>query len=330
MNALEASTVYSAFEATAGKHASDPFLVVPASACRAYASGGLQYTYAQALAEIRALRGAYGAAGLGAGQRVAILLENRPAFFFHWFALNALGVSVVPINPDYRSAELEYLLDHSEVVLAVSIAERVKDLQSAADKTGRAIIVTVYDQVARGLPKINRSSSSTTADRKAESAVLYTSGTTGRPKGCLLSNEYFLRMGLRYLNRRGPIKLVPGKSRILTPLPMFHMNAMAGSTMGVVMSGSCLIQLDRFHPSSWWSDVKATQPTGIHYLGVMPAMLLSMPEAKGERDHGIEFGTGANVEPAHHAAFESRFGIPLIEGWAMTETGSGAAISAER
>jgi acyl-coenzyme A synthetase/AMP-(fatty) acid ligase len=95
------------------------------------------------------------------------------------------------------------------------------------------------------------------------------------------------------------------------------------------MSGSCLIQLDRFHPSIWWSDVAATRPTGIHYLGVMPAILLAMPEAKGDRDHGIQFGTGANVEPAHHAAFESRFGIPLIEGWAMTETGSGAAISAD-
>ncbi len=329
MTTLEANTVYSAFEATAGKHASDPFLVVPMSACRAYASSDLQYTYAQALTEVAALRGAYGVAGLRTGQRVGILLENRPAFFFHWFALNALGVSVVPINPDYRSAELEYLLDHSEVVLAISVAERVKDLQSAVDKTGRGIPVIMHDHVTRGLPKVNHSSSSTTPDRTAEGAVLYTSGTTGRPKGCLLSNDYFLRMGLRYLNRRGPIKLVPGKSRILTPLPMFHMNAMAGSTMGVVMSGSCLIQLDRFHPSSWWPDVKATKPTGIHYLGVMPAMLLSTPEAKDERDHGIEFGAGANVEPAHHAAFERRFGIPLIEGWAMTETGSGAAISAD-
>ena len=119
MTPLEASTVYGAFEATAGAHASDPFLLVPASACRAYASGDLHYTYAEALAEIRTLREAYGAAGLGAGQRVAILLENRPAYFFHWFALNGLGVSVVPINPDYRSAELEYVLDHSDVVLAL-------------------------------------------------------------------------------------------------------------------------------------------------------------------------------------------------------------------
>jgi acyl-coenzyme A synthetase/AMP-(fatty) acid ligase len=75
--------------------------------------------------------------------------------------------------------------------------------------------------------------------------------------------------------------------------------------------------------------VAASRPTGIHYLGVMPAILLSMPEDPLERQHRIEYGAGANVEPAHHAAFERRFGIPLIEGWAMTETGSGAAISAD-
>jgi acyl-CoA synthetase (AMP-forming)/AMP-acid ligase II len=329
MTALEANTVYAAFEATARKHAADPFLLVPASACRNYASGDLHYTYGEALAEIRALRDFYGAAGLGVGQRVAILLENRPAYFFHWFALNGLGVSVVPINPDYRSAELEYVLDHSDVVLVVALADRVGDLERASQKTGRGIPVVDEERVARGLPRINAPASPPPPNRQFECAVLYTSGTTGRPKGCLLSNDYFLRMGLRYLNRRGPIKLVPGKSRILTPLPMFHMNAMAASTMGVVMSGSCLIQLDRFHPSSWWSDVKATRPTGVHYLGVMPAILLSLPESAEDRSHGIEFGSGANVEPVHHAAFESRFGIPLIEGWAMTETGSGAAIGAD-
>jgi len=329
MMSLEAETVFAAFEATAEKYPSNAFLVIPASACRSYAEGELRYTYAEALAKIATLRDTYQAAGLQPGQRVAILLENRPAYFFHWFALNALGVSVVPINPDYRSAELEYLLEHSEAVLAVAIAARVGDLQAAADSAGRGIRVVSDDQVPRALPRLASTPSAQALGRETECALLYTSGTTGRPKGCLLSNDYFLRMGMRYLNRRGPIKLVPGRSRIMTPLPMFHMNAMAGSTMGVVMSGSCLIQLDRFHPTTWWSDIAATRPTGVHYLGVMPAILLGLPETGNERDHGIQFGTGANVEPAHHAAFERRFGIPLIEGWAMTETGSGAAIGAD-
>ncbi len=329
MNAVDAGSVFAAFEITTAKHASDPFLVVPASACRSYASGPLEYTYVQAMSEVLTLRDAYRAAGLGTGHRVAILLENRPAYFFHWFALNALGVSVVPINPDYRKAELEYLLEHSEAVLVVGIPGRTADLAQAAAAVGRGVAVIADDRVVSDLPKFAPKAEAAAPGRASECAILYTSGTTGRPKGCILTNDYFLRMGQRYLNRRGPVKLVPGRSRVLTPLPMFHMNAMAASTLGVVVSGSCLIQLDRFHPSSWWSDVAATRPTGIHYLGVMPAILLSMPASDADRNHGIEYGAGANVEPTHHAAFEARFGIPLIEGWAMTETGAGAAISAD-
>lgn len=330
MTPLEADSVFGAFEVAAAAYADHDFLFIPASACRAYADRHLNFTYAQAHEKIRPLREAYRAAGLSAGHRVALLLENRPAYFFNWFALNALGVSVVPINPDYRAAELEYLLEHSEVVAAVALADRATPLRSAAAKVGRPILVVDEARVLLDLPKGHfQAPAGAKTGRMAECAILYTSGTTGRPKGCILSNDYFLRMGLRYLNRRGPIKLQPGRSRVLTPLPMFHMNAMAASTMGVVVSGSCLIQLDRFHPSLWWAGVAASRPTGIHYLGVMPAILLAMAEDPLERQHHIEYGAGANVEPAHHAAFERRFGIPLIEGWAMTETGSGAAISAD-
>src|SRR5260221_11196266 len=132
MMSLEAATVLAAFEATAEKYPSNAFLVIPASACRSYAEGELRYTYAEALAKVATLRDTYRAAGLQAGQRVAILLENRPAYFFHWFALNALGVSVVPINPDYRSAELEDLLEHSGAGVAVAVPPRAGELPPAA------------------------------------------------------------------------------------------------------------------------------------------------------------------------------------------------------
>ena len=66
----------------------------------------------------------------------ALLLENRPAFLFHWFALNALGVSVVPINAEMRSAELDYLIGHSEIGLAVTLPQRAADLRAAAARAG--------------------------------------------------------------------------------------------------------------------------------------------------------------------------------------------------
>ena len=330
MTPLDADTVFGAFAIAAEHYPDHDFLYIPATSCRAYADDALSFTYVEAYARVRALAAVYRASGLTAGHRVGLLLENRPAYFFHWFALNALGVSVVPVNPDYRKAELEYLIDHSEVVAVIALADRVSALRSAAEQATRPVLVCDEARVLADLPLGHfRKPPDVPTGRSGECAILYTSGTTGRPKGCILSNDYFLRMGLRYLNRRGPIKLRAGESRVLTPLPMFHMNAMAASMMGVIASGSCLIQLDRFHPGSWWADVAASRPTGIHYLGVMPAILLSMQEDPVERTHRIEYGAGANVEPAHHAAFERRFGIPLIEGWAMTETGSGAAISAD-
>ena len=69
------------------------------------------------------------AAGYGHGHRVGLLLENRPAFLFHWLALNALGVSVVPINAEMRSAELEYLVGHSGIVARGRAAGRGADLR---------------------------------------------------------------------------------------------------------------------------------------------------------------------------------------------------------
>jgi len=325
---LEASP-YATLSATAARFPANQFLLIPASACAGYADGPIALNYAEALAQVDHLAKCYRSAGLGAGHRVALLLENRPDFFLHWFALNALGASVVPVNPDYRRPEIAYLLAHSEAVMAVGVPGRLDDLGAASKEAGRSVPVLAARDVAAGLDRFATPCDPATTGSGAECALMYTSGTTGKPKGCLLGNEYFLRMGLRYVNRRGYVQLEPGRSRVLTPLPMFHMNAMGGSTMGMVMSGGCVIQLDRFHPKSWWRDVCETRATGIHCLGVMPAILLGLPPAREDTAHCVRYGTAANVEPQHHAAFEKRFGFPLVEGWAMTETGAGAAISAD-
>jgi acyl-coenzyme A synthetase/AMP-(fatty) acid ligase len=106
------------------------------------------------------------------------------------------------------------------------------------------------------------------------------------------------------------------------------MNALAVSTTAMILKAGCIVQLDRFHPQTWWRDVIDSRATIVHYLGVMPAILLSQPVESFS--HQVRFGYGANANPKDHAAFEARFGFPLIEGWAMTETGAGALICASR
>ena len=88
---------------------------------------------------------------------------------------------------------------------------------------------------------------------------------------------------------------------------------------GAIVSGSCQIQSDRFSPERWWREVSETGATIVHYLGVVVPLLLAQPPGDDDRNHRIRFGIGAGVEPQLHAAFEERFGFPLIEIWGMTE-----------
>ena len=106
------ATVHQAFRDSAARHGAQPFLCILPETAEAYGIAAGELAYGAAAEAIETLRAAYARAGYGHGHRAGLLLENRPAFFLHWFALNALGVSVVPINPDLRAAELEYLTGH--------------------------------------------------------------------------------------------------------------------------------------------------------------------------------------------------------------------------
>ncbi len=322
---MEKGSVFDLFAAAAARNPHGAFLCVLPETAAAYDIEPGEISYARALERTLALSTAYESAGFGAGQRVGILVENRPVFFWHWFALNRLGVSLVPINPDLRAAEIEYMIAHSDMCAAVVIPSRRADLESAARAVGRALLL--IDADGKPAPLASRARpAKPTAD--TECALLYTSGTTGKPKGCVLANEYFRVCGDWYAETGGLIALRQDCERMITPLPLFHMNAMACSTAGMLSVAGCLTFVDRFHPKSWWNSVRESRATILHYLGVMPAMLMAAPETPGDRLENIRFGFGAGVDRLLHEPFEKRFGFPLIEAWAMTETGSGAVISA--
>ena len=321
------STVHDVFTATAARTPGAEFLFTESATARAYGIAAGAIRWGEAAAQVERLRIAYADAGYGHGHRVGLLLENRPAFLMHWFALNALGVSVVPINADMRSAELVYLIGHSEIGLAVTLPGRADDLRAAAAQAGIAFETMLADsEVPRAKTAAPRGGQTISAD--TECALLYTSGTTGRPKGCMLSNAYFLRAGEWYAALDGECSIRPDSERVITPLPLSHMNAMACSAMVVLTAGGCLVQLDRFHPGTWLQSARESGATIVHYLGVMPAMLLSAPLNPADKDHAIRWGFGAGVDRKNHAPFEARFGFPLVEAWAMTETGAAACIMA--
>ncbi len=322
----EAQTVHEAMLEAARKWPDNAFLNVLPETASAYGIAPGQITYAALAGSVAEQISLYRRAGVGAGMRIGVLVENRPSFYRHWFAMNALGASIVPINPDLRSGELEYLVAHSGMSAAIVLTDRVEVLRAAARAAGRTVPVVTPDEPLPVLTDARAPDPAPSGD--TECALLYTSGTTGRPKGCILSNTYFLNNGRWYASVGGLVRIRPGRERMLTPLPLFHMNAMATSTMAMLMSGGCLTVLDRFHPKSWWQSVREARATIVHYLGVMPPMLMGAPPSSEDRDNEVVFGFGAGVDKRLHEAFETRFGFPLVEAWAMTETGGGVIICA--
>jgi acyl-CoA synthetase (AMP-forming)/AMP-acid ligase II len=326
---MTAQTVYDAIRNTASEYPERAVLHTVAETAETYGIRAGNITYSQFIERADQIAHALKKNGYDAQMRVAVLLENRPDFFIIFAALNKIGASIVPINPDLRAAELEYLFDHSSPALIISTQTRCADLNAASQKCGLNAPVCVFGQDP--FPPLHRENAvvanGATGDA-VEAAVLYTSGTTGKPKGCVLSNAYFLLAGRWYAELGGIANLSTQEERMITPLPIFHMNAMAYSFMAMVTVGGCLIALDRFHPKTWWSVVSESRATCLHYLGVMPSILMSLPTNDLEQKHQVRFGFGAGVDPKLQQDFETRFGFPLIEAWAMTETGAGAVISA--
>lgn len=325
---MNSNTVYKAFSSTCEEFGSHPFLHIPDTAAP-YNTGSIDTSYQKTLEKIDSLASTYENAGYKINTRIGLFLENRIDFFYHWLALNKLGCSVIPLHPDMQSGEIAYFLEHGEAVLVVSLPYKKSELEEiCANINNKPPVISTdestYIPAAKSFSQNNDIPSGST-----ECALLYTSGSTGKPKGCILDNNYFLYAGYWYNSIGGLMELKRGQERLLTPLPLNHMNAMACSSMAMIMSGGCIIQLDRFHPKTWWESVRSSRATILHYLGVLPAILLEQPKSTDDDfSEQIKFGFGAGVNPKHHDIFEKRFGFPLLEAWAMTESGAGGSIIA--
>jgi acyl-CoA synthetase (AMP-forming)/AMP-acid ligase II len=314
---LDASP-YVAFDRKAVELPDLPFLIAPASAGLPYAPEGFRYSYGDIAAACRALAARFAEAGYGAGSRVALLLQNRPEFFIHWLALNSLGASIVPINPDMKPDELRHQLTVSNAGLIVAFPE-FADLVAAGQP---GPVLTMHPGEA--IPATETPAAPKAGEPDDECALLFTSGSTGKPKACILTNLYFMNLADWYVAQGGIAEMQENCEVALTPLPLFHMNALGCTTVGMIVKGGAIVPLDRFHASRWWRTVADSGATIVHSLGVIPAILLQLPEDPAERRHKVKFSLGPGVDARHKAVFEQRFNFPIVESWAMTETGGGA------
>ena len=236
-------------------------------------------------------------------------------------ACNSLGISVVPVNPDYRAAEIAYLLQDSVADLAIVLERHEQQFMDGVRQSDLSMNValiaadsTVQLPAARCPAPL-----SSPVNGATEASLLYTSGTTGKPKGCRLSHEYELMLGYWYATRGGHLNFAEASERLLNPLPLFHVNAGIVSLFAVMLTGNCQIQPERFSPTKWWPMVRDTNATIVHYLGAIVPILMNLPASNEDRKHAIKFGAGGCLEPILHRQFEQRFDFPLIELWGITE-----------
>ena len=308
-------TIFKSFEDICRKTPSAPFLISPSRNQK----GMTTFSYQETFEKANKISTIFLDNGYGNNLRVATLLGSTPAHYIVKLALNKIGVSVVPINPDYSPDETAYLLADSGSVLAICAEHYMKQLKTAIAYKDLSVPIVTYDEIETIQTLKPLSDFGAQVHGKTEASLLYTSGTTGRPKGCILSHEYELMCGEVYANIGAPISLSFGKDKILNPLPSYHINAGIVTFFAAMLTGNSLIQPERFSISSWWEDINETEATIFHYLGVIIAVLLSDQSATKASLGKLRVGFGAGVEPALHQEFETRFGIPLIECWGMTE-----------
>ena len=148
---MDDTTIAAAFAAAVSAHAGRPFLAVPANEDRAYLPSGFEMSYGEAGQRVEELAALYRQAGYGVGHRVATLLENRPEHVLHTLALNSIGVCCVPINPDYRAAEIAYLIDHSEPDLILTLGARQASIEEALAQSAHRPRVVVSERFTGSL-----------------------------------------------------------------------------------------------------------------------------------------------------------------------------------
>ncbi len=241
---------------------------------------------------------------------MALLLENRPEHLLHKLALTGLGAWCVPVNPDYRSGEIAYLVDHSRADLA---CVRRQASRAAAGRLAEAVNqppVVALEDFERGAPRPARrpDGGAVTAGHALEHPVHL--GHHRRPKGCILSHHYEVASGHWYASRGALAAMRIGEERLYNALPAVS-RELGG---GVVLRDAGDRRLPGpGRPVPAAALVARGDPDPRQHralLGVIVPMLLNQPPAPADRGHGVRFGIGGGCEPQLHAAFEERFGFP--------------------
>ena len=236
-----------------------------------------------------------GALRVRPGDRVLIVAPNSIDMVLAWLAVIHAGAIPAAVNPELTAAELEYL---------------ERDLEAA-------MVLTDVGEL-EGPPRQPHQ-----IDPLATAAIVYTSGTTSRPKGVQVRHAAYTETGLSF---PGWIGLGPDE-RLWACLPFFHINAQAYSLMSSLMCGHSLAVTERFHASTFWEDARALEVTSVNVIGAMLTFLERQPRERFVESRLSTIYAAPAPDPAHRGELEGRFKVRITGGYGMSENTFGCAES---
>jgi long-chain acyl-CoA synthetase len=279
----------------------------------AMSDGTRSFTNAGLLERVRAARCHLDELGVGAGDVVALKLRNRVEFVVLLFACWRLGAAVTPVNPSLTESEVVRQLEASGARLLV-----VEDGASAPDGVATMAVGHLY---AKGpgwdAPPL--------ADASALALLIFTSGTTGVPKGVMLDHanlDAMAQMGRQALGI-GPA------DRSLLILPLFHVNGIVVSVLMPLLAGASVVIAERFDPHTFFDTVEHHRPTFFSAVPTIYTLLAALPDDVHPDMSSVRFGIcGAAPASAQLLGrFEARYGFPLIEGYGLSEATCASTIN---
>src|SRR4051812_22930712 len=294
-------------------------------------TGNVAYTARQMDAASTRLAHALTALGVDHGDRIATLLDNRAEQVVSFFAALKLGAVQVPINTGYKGEFLRHQLADSGArvfVVQGDYASRAVETIGAdtTPEVAHCIVVDHPDAVIDAVPTIAWADAvagasdapiDTSQVRPGDLACfIYTAGTTGPSKGCMLPQNYIVSLAEQveraWERRRDDI--------VLTPLPLFHFNAISIAVVGTLVAGGSAVIERKFSVSNFWPEMKRTGATMVSMLGSLAILIANAEDHPDQRGHKLRLCAAAPMPPDTDAAWGQRFGCKTFSaGYGLTE-----------
>jgi crotonobetaine/carnitine-CoA ligase len=309
-------TVWSVLEGHAERTPESPFLLFERSP-----GDVLELSWRRMAARVERTAAALTRLGVGHGDRFNVHLENGVEFYDLWLAAARLGAVVVPTNPLSTADELAYILGHSRSRLTITQPNLLATAEAAraqAPICERALVAgEPMHEEAVGLGAGTGERGAAPRSPEDVLGVLYTSGTTSRPKGVLITHAAYLHVGDVVASH---LRLRPDDRQLIV-LPLFHGNAQYYSTCSALVTGASIALAPRFSASRWSEQAAAMGATVGSLFAAPIRMILAQKPSVHDRSHGLRVVMFAqNVTDEQVGDFETRFGTPLIQLYGMTET----------